>query len=127
MAKIVCVEDEIEIRRILVDELVDQGHEVIAAANGAEGVRAILEAKPDAVISDCLMPEMSGAEMLRRIRTEHQMFEHLPFLFLSAYGDMDHVGDVMELGADAYLTKPVDLDELIHVVDTLLVASAGPS
>ncbi len=103
--------------------MIEEGHEVTQATNGVEGLQAILEQHPNVVISDCLMPHMSGPDMLKTIRRDHKDLDSLPFLFLSAYADVEHVGDVMQLGADAYVTKPVDLDEFLQAINALLVTA----
>ena len=122
MAKILCVEDEDEIRADLVEELVDAGHEVFAASDGMEGLKAVSEFRPDLILSDCLMPKMTGPELLRALRQDLPEFAETPFLFLSAHADESHVEEGLGLGADGYLKKPVDFDHLIEKVESLLVA-----
>jgi len=120
MAKIVCIEDEVELRKILTEELLDAGHDIHLASNGTEGIEVILTEQPDLVICDCLMPVMSGVQMFERLRTLHPESRDLPFLFLSAYADPRFVKGVLALGAHGYLTKPVDMDRLLETVDHLL-------
>ena len=123
MARIVYVEDEIELRAIVSEELLDAGHDVHLAANGLEGLELILAEQPDLVICDCLMPVMSGVQLLERLRTLHPECRDLPFLFLSAYADKAYGKGVLALGAQGYLTKPVDLDRLLETVRALLAGS----
>ena len=120
MARVLCVEDEDDLRADIVEELVDAGHQVFPAANGEDGLRAITEFCPDLIISDCLMPKMTGIELFRALHNRFPQFADTPFLFLSAHAEKSHVEEGLELGADAYLTKPVDFDQLIAVVNTLL-------
>ncbi len=115
MAKIVCVEDEAGLREDIVETLELAGHTVIQAANGALGLAAILAEKPDLTISDVTMPEMSGHDLLRVLRETHPEFADMPFLFLSALADRKDQIAGHKLGADDYLTKPVDF-EILHVV-----------
>ncbi len=115
MAKIVCVEDEAGLREDLVETLELAGHTVIQAANGALGLAAILAEKPDLTISDITMPEMSGHDLLRVLRETHPEFADMPFVFLSALADRKDQIPGHKLGADDYLTKPVDF-EILHVV-----------
>lgn len=124
MATILCVEDEAEIRAIVADELRDAGHDVLQVANGAEGLEAIHRECPDLVICDCLMPVMSGVQMFERLRTLHPEHKSMPFLFLSAYADKSYVEGVLGLGANGYLTKPVDLGLLMETVNALLAGAA---
>jgi len=115
MAKIVCVEDEPGIREDIVEALEMQGHKIIEAENGREGLEAILRERPDLTISDITMPMMDGLGLLGEIRAHHPEFADMPFLFLSALADRKDQIFGRELGADEYLTKPVDF-ELMHVV-----------
>lgn len=125
MARILCVEDESEIREDIVDELTDAGHEVIARENGAEGLKAMLEHTPDLVVCDSLMPEMTGGELLSVVRRDHPELCDLPWVFVSAHADKSHIDEGLGLGAQAYLTKPVDFDRLIATVEDLLRARDG--
>ncbi len=115
MAKIVCVEDEAGIREDIVETLELAGHTVIQAENGALGLAAIICEKPDLVISDVTMPEMSGHDLLRVLRESHPEFADMPFVFLSALADRKDQIAGHQLGADDYLTKPVDF-EIMHVI-----------
>lgn len=112
MTKILVVEDEPHIRESLVEELMDEGYEVVWRENGRDGLQAILEERPDIIISDCLMPVMSGVEMLGALRADHPEFDDTPFIFLSAHADQANVEAGISHGATAYLTKPVDFDKL---------------
>ena len=125
MAKIVYVEDETELRASIADELVDAGYEVIEAANGQAGLAAVLEHDPDLVISDWLMPDLSGSELFQALRCNHPEFADTPFIFVSAHADRHYVEQGLKLGADAYLTKPVDLDALLEAVDSLIGDGSG--
>ena len=120
MARILCVEDEDDIRADIVEELMDAGHEVFAASNGLEGLEAVPAFRPDLIISDCLMPKMTGLEFFQALRRDLSDFADTPFVFLSAHADKSHVEEGMELGANAYLTKPVDFDRLLVIVNALL-------
>lgn len=115
MAKILCVEDEPGLREDLVETLELAGHTVIEAANGALGLAAILAEKPDLTISDVTMPEMNGHDLLLVLRETHPEFAEMPFVFLSALADRKDQIAGHKLGADDYLTKPVDF-EIMHVV-----------
>ena len=125
MAKILCVEDEDEIRVDIVEELTDAGHEVLAASNGLEGLQAVTDFRPDLIISDCLMPKMTGPEFFQALRRDYPDFDDVPFVFLSAHADKSHVEEGMALGANVYLTKPVDFDKLLMVVNSLLDHGTG--
>ena len=120
MKRIVCVEDESEIRQVLVDELVDAGYEVEEAADGILGMDAILRNKPDLVVSDISMPQMSGHELLQNVRENYPEFADMPFIFLSALADREHIVEGKSLGVDDYLTKPIDFDLLLVTIKSRL-------
>ncbi len=120
MTKILCVEDEVDIRQILIEELSDVGYEVLEAGNGREGLDVIVEENPDLVLCDITMPIMDGHSMLTELRDNHPDQADTPFIFLSALADREHVLQGKSLGADDYLTKPVDIDMLIATIDSRL-------
>lgn len=120
MAKIVCIEDEIQIQEDIVEELREFGYEVIAESNGKNGLRAIIRESPDLVVCDCLMPEMTGTELFEKLRDDYPEFASVPFVFLSAHADKKHMESGVRLGADAYLTKPINFDILLTTIDGLL-------
>lgn len=115
MAKILCIEDEPAIREDIAEALELAGHTVIQAANGAQGLQAILREKPDLTLSDIAMPEMNGLDMMCAVREFYPEFADMPFVLLSAR--VDRADQIMgrALGADEYLTKPVDF-ELMQIV-----------
>ena len=125
MARILYVEDEPDIRSDVVEELVDSGYTISAATDGTEGLQMALDVRPDIILCDCLMPGMTGPEMVRRLRAEHPEFDSVPVVFLSAHADQAHQDEGLAAGAKVYLTKPVDFDELEGVLETLLGAAAA--
>lgn len=120
MPKILCVEDEADLREDLVDILEEEGYEVATASNGGDGLRELARFNPDLIISDCLMPVMNGIEMLQSIRTGNPRLAATPIVFLSAHAQKSQIEAGIDTGAQHYLTKPVDYGELIEVVRRLL-------
>lgn len=120
MAKILCIEDDAELLEILSEELADAGHDVVQADDGGVGLEMIVTHKPDMVISDISMPTMNGYVLLKTLREKHTEFADMPFLFLSALADRDHIIDGLDIGADDYLTKPIDYDMLSARIDARL-------
>ena len=120
MAKVLCIEDEPELRQDIVEELGDAGYDTLQAANGVEGLEAIRTQQPDLVICDVTMPVMDGHQLLRTLRDEHPEFNELPFLFLTALGDRSDTIEGRKLGADAYLTKPIDFEMLLVEIESRL-------
>lgn len=120
MALIVCIEDEVTLREDIAEELVEDGHEVLEADDGAAGIELILSRRPDLVISDITMPAMSGFDVLTKVRNEHPELAEMPFIFLSALAGDGDVVEGLRQGADDYLTKPVDFAMMIAMVDARL-------
>jgi DNA-binding response OmpR family regulator len=122
--KILCIEDNRETAALIAEELVDRGFEVIVTHNGQEGFAAILRTMPDLVLCDISMPVMSGFEVLERLTAIAPRFGNMPFVFLTALTDRDNELKGRELGADDYLTKPVDFDVLNAIITARLARVA---
>jgi len=118
MTKILCIEDEAELREDIVEELSDAGYDMVEAANGREGYDAIVAHQPDLVLCDVNMPDMNGYELLTKLRESHEEFDDVPFVFLSALADRKDIIAGKKLGADDYLTKPVDFEMLLVTVES---------
>ena len=125
MVRILCVEDETGLREDLVELLEDEGYEVAAVANGAEALDLLATFRPDLVISDCLMPVMTGAEMLQAIRNSYPDFAATPTIFLSAHAQKAHIEEGLEVGAAAYLAKPVDYEKLLTTIAEVVGMDRG--
>jgi DNA-binding NarL/FixJ family response regulator len=122
--KVLCVEDDRDTASLICEELVDRGFDVETAYNGRDGLAAILREPPDLVLSDIGMPGMSGFDLLERLTAMEPRFESMPFVFLTALGDHDNEIRGWQLGADDYLTKPVDYDVLAALITARLVRVA---
>jgi len=116
--KILCIEDNREAAALIVEELTERGYEISLARDGQEGFAAILKNQPDLVLCDINMPVMNGFELLERLIDITPRFERMPFLFLTALSDRDNELKGRKLGADDYVTKPVDFD----ILDTIITA-----
>ena len=116
MAKILIVDDNTAIRDVIKIHLMMAGHEVIEAENGRQGVEMATEHQPDLVILDVMMPEMDGMEACSQIRTDPACAA-VYVIMLSARGETSDKVDGLNTGADAYLTKPFEPDELIAQVN----------
>jgi DNA-binding response OmpR family regulator len=125
--RILCVEDDRDTASLLCEELVERGFDVATAGDGRDALTAILRNPPDLVLSDVGMPGMSGFELLDRLTSMEPRFERMPFVFLTALGDHDSEIKGWHLGADDYLTKPVDYDVLAALITARLtrVARSG--
>src|SRR5262249_42647112 len=122
--KILCIEDDRETAPLIAEELVDRGYAVTIAHNGREGLAAILKTMPDLVLSDISMPLMSGFELLERLIALAPRFAKMPFVFLTALSDRDNVLKGRQLGADDYVSKPIDFDMLETIIAARLAGVA---
>ena len=112
--KILCVEDEVDIRSNIADILRDEGYEVFEAENGYHGYEIFIQEKPDLIISDIMMPELDGYGLLKLVRdTSSSKNSAVPFIFLTALGQKDNVIKGVNLSANDYLIKPIDFDLLL--------------
>ena len=123
-SRILIVDDEPFIRRILARLLVGAGHEVESAEDGEQAWRQIREgSRPDLIISDLMMPGMSGTDFVRRLRTEES--RSIPVLILTARGQEVDAEDARRAGANAFMTKPFSSHELLGTVLSLM-SSVNP-
>lgn len=118
MATILCIEDEADLREDIVEELEDAGYDVEQAGDGQMGLEIILKHKPDLVLSDITMPNMDGHALLKEVREKHDQMADMPIIFLSALADRAHIQEGLKLGADDFLTKPIDFELLVTKVDS---------
>lgn len=115
METILIVEDEAEIRESIQDILELKNYRVISAPNGKEGYIAALKHKPALIISDIMMPETDGYEMLSLLKMKGLLI-NVPFIFLTAKTQTEDLRKGMNIGADDYLFKPFKAKELLSVV-----------
>lgn len=123
--RILVVEDDPDLRRILKLQLTSRGFEITEAENGAEGFRAIQQDLPDCVILDLMMPVMDGFGFLKRVRSIIGT-KDVPVLILTASEDERSKVRGFQYQADAYMSKPYDLENLTEVVEKLMAANAAP-
>lgn len=109
MSRILIVEDEKKIARFLELELTHEGYEVQTAGDGREGLDKALSWRPDLMILDLMLPELSGIEVCRRLRHESD----LPIIMLTAKDDVSDKVMGLDMGADDYMTKPFAIEELL--------------
>jgi DNA-binding response OmpR family regulator len=119
VARILAVDDEIEVADLLSRILTELGHQVRVAHSGSEALQEIEAAPPDLVILDIVMPEMGGVEVCRRIRADSALAS-LPILFLTAMIEPEDKLAGFAVGADDYITKPFDTRELAARVQAIL-------
>lgn len=96
-----------------------EGFRVISAVNGAEGLAAIQSWRPDLILCDILMPEVDGFAFHRAVSANEDL-AGIPFIFMSALNDLDHLRKGMQAGADDYLCKPFSAEQLVATVTARL-------
>lgn len=115
---VLVVEDNADVRNYIAYCLKDR-YQIIMAENGKEGIEKALEHSPDLIISDLMMPEKNGLEVCETLKT-NVITSHIPIILLTAkVGQADKI-EGLSLGADAYLAKPFDKEELLVRIDSLI-------
>lgn len=122
MGKILVVDDEVEVVRLLQSFLTAKGYEVETALNGAEAIAKVKERKPDIVLLDMMMPGMGGIDTLKEIK---KIDLRIGVIMVTAVVDEELGRRVIELGAYDYITKPINIEyletcvlvKLIYVLD----------
>ncbi len=113
------VDDEPNLRRVLSAVLARDGYNVLVASGGREAVRLAKEHAADLLVTDFLMPDMSGLEVLGAVRKEHP---RLRALLISGHGTVRSAVDAMRLGAFDFITKPFDVEQVRATVPRALAA-----
>lgn len=114
--RVLVVEDEKHLNRIITEAMEDEGYSVDSCFNGADALDYALSAVYDVMILDIMLPKMDGLELVRRLRRGGN---HTPVLFLTARDSVADKVEGLESGGDYYLTKPFDFQELIAVVHVM--------
>ena len=109
MTRILIVDDEPQILRALRINLQARHYEVLAAADGAEALHAVAAGHPEVVVLDLGLPDIDGVEVIRKLRT----WTPVPIVILSGRMDSRNKIDALDAGADDYVTKPFNIDELL--------------
>jgi CheY-like chemotaxis protein len=118
MAVLVTAEDDEDIRMLVTRSLRKAGHQVIAVADGREGLAAVRKHHPDAVITDIDMPYMTGLQLCREIRRDPEL-KHIPVVVVS--GSLDSVDThALEAGVTAVIRKPLVTGVLLHQLTEVL-------
>ncbi len=115
-SKILVVDDEQEFCCLFANALTEMGYEVSTATGGRQGLAKIRQNPPDILFLDIKMPHMDGLECLGRIRKIKRKFV---VVVMTGYGDIQSARKAMRLGADEFISKPFDLDDLKRLVNEL--------
>ncbi|CAN0603796.1 response regulator transcription factor [Flagellimonas eckloniae] len=120
--KILIVDDESHIRMLIeqtLEDLEDEGVELLFAENGEEALNVINESRPNLVFLDVMMPKMNGMEVCQKVKKEPNSSD-IYIILLTAKGQEIDRQKGLEMGADKYMTKPFDPDEMLAVAEEIL-------
>jgi DNA-binding response OmpR family regulator len=120
--KLLIVDDESHIRMLIeqtLEDLEDEGVELLFAENGAQALEIIQQEEPNLVFLDVMMPKMNGMEVCHRVKKELNL-SHVYIILLTAKGQEVDRQKGLEMGADRYMTKPFDPDEMLSVAEEVL-------
>ncbi|HTH50518.1 MAG TPA: response regulator, partial [Pyrinomonadaceae bacterium] len=113
MANIIIVDDEQSYRQLLTLVFEEEGHDVRTAMNGRQALEAFAERPAEVIVSDVKMPDMDGIEMLRAVRETQP---DVGVVLMTAFASVDTAREAFKLGADDFITKPFDVEELKLIV-----------
>lgn len=117
MKKVLLIEDDPVLRENTAELLELSGYKVVMAPDGKRGVESALRERPDIVVCDIMMPELDGYGVLKALSNRSET-RHIPFIFLSAKTERKEIRIGMEMGADDYLTKPFEEEELVNAIES---------
>jgi DNA-binding response OmpR family regulator len=120
--KVLIVDDEPHIRMLIeqtLEDLEDEGVELLFAENGQEALEIITEEKPNLVFLDVMMPKMNGMEVCQKVKKELHLSE-VYIILLTAKGQEVDRQKGLDMGADRYMTKPFDPDEMLAIAEEIL-------
>lgn len=119
MARILVIEDDLTFLELLRVHLSGVGHTVEVAEDAAVGLRAIVLSPPDLVLLDLNVPYLHGFELLEALRSD-PLTKNIPVVIITGRDDEETYNEARRMGADAFLTKPVQREALMKAVDTCL-------
>ncbi len=118
-SKILVVDDQMGVRRLLFEAFREEGFQVDMAASGQEAITKVKETVPALILMDMKMPGMNGLEALKEIK---KLNHDISVIMMTAYGELEIVTQAMKLGVKEYITKPFDLNDLKLLVKRTLAA-----
>lgn len=113
MAKLLIVDDQLGIRRLLYEAFNEEGYEVELAGSGLEAIEKFTAAAPDLILMDMKMPGMNGIETLQEVR---KLNDSVAVIMMTAYGELEIIAEAVKFGIKEYVTKPFDIIELRELV-----------
>ena len=124
MPKVLAVDDQVHIVRLIQVNLERNGYQVVTAYDGEQALEKVKEENPDLIVCDVMMPRKDGFEVLREVKSDPTTRD-IPFIMLTAKAQDADVFRGWASGVDAYLTKPFNPQELLAFVKRVLDASKG--
>ena len=126
MGHILIVEDDAMIAKILTIGLQRADHSILVVSNGSEAFAAARDNAPDLIVLDVMLPGMDGFQILRQLK-HHPATHAIPVLMLTSQSDGASIMAGIEGGAEAYLSKPIDLPDVVRRIDVVLHRPKGHS
>lgn len=123
-ARVLVVDDEPDLVRILEFGLKAAGYQVEVASDGQEGLKKARELKPDIILLDLMLPKLDGYKVCRLLKFDER-YKHIPIMILSARTQEGDQALAHEMGANQFITKPYDFQEILEQVAGLIRASAA--
>ena len=117
--RVLVVDDDPQVLRLMRVNLELEGYDVVSAPDGEEALEAVVTEHPDVVVCDVMMPGVDGLTVLRNLRANPKTSK-IPFVVVSAKAQRSDVKAALDMGADKYITKPFDPQELLDAVEHLL-------
>ena len=115
--KVLIIEDEAQITRLIELELKYEGYDVVTATDGLKGLQSIRENNPDLVLLDCMLPNLSGEEVCKQVRDDS---DSVPIIMITAKDSIEDKVKGLDFGADDYLVKPFATEELLARIRAVL-------
>ena len=123
--KILAVDDENDLLLIVKTALFSEGYDVITASNGPDGIALAQDHKPDLIVLDVMMPEMTGFEVLEQLRQDPTT-ESIPVIMLTGLSEKDKIRQALDSGINYYIVKPFEFHDLISKVKTAIENATSP-
>jgi len=123
--RVLVVDDDQSIQRVLVQTLQLEGYEVATASDGVEALESLQGQLPDVVILDVMMPKLDGLDVLKRMRADERTHT-VPVILLTARSSQEDIWEGWQSGVDYYMTKPFDVEELLRFLSHVLNPPAEP-
>lgn len=119
--KLLVIDDEVGFVDVVSERLCAKGFDILSAFDGKEGIEKARSERPDLIILDVIMPNMDGYDVCKSLKTDEN-FRNIPIIMLTVRFEKNDIMFGKQVGADAYLSKPLELDLLLNTVNMLLNA-----